>query len=222
MIRTSLAITWDFGQTLADLDPAFLSQKLSEQGLLLPPKRSTRPSPAPGPNTTALSAAAPAAIRGRRSFAPSSSAGAPPSIEEVAELLWQDQPKRNLWRRPVPGMMDVVRGANAAGVAQGIVSNSEGKLAELVQDSAGRRRLAPSPIRARSASRSPAARSSSGAPASSASRRGTSCTSATRTPSTSTAPSPRGCARFGSAGAKAKTGAPRSRRATTPPRCGPR
>jgi HAD superfamily hydrolase (TIGR01509 family) len=136
MTLPSLAITWDFGQTLADLDPAFLAIKLSEQSLTIAPD--------------ALDAAVPAAwIEYNRAVR--SGAGGHPwkifiravlsgarvpdeHIEHVAELLWLDQPKRNLWRRPVPGMMDVVRAVDAAGIPQGIVSNSEGRLAELVAE----------------------------------------------------------------------------------------
>lgn len=136
MIRPAIAITWDFGQTLADLDPAFLSTKLAEQSHTVA--------------ADALDAAVPAAwgeynraVRGGAGGHPwktfmravLSGAGAPePSIEDLAEALWIDQPKRNLWRRPVPGMIEIVHAANAAGVPQGIVSNSEGRLAELVRE----------------------------------------------------------------------------------------
>lgn len=131
-----LAVTWDFGQTLADLDPAFLSKKLSEQGLSVP--------------AGALDAAVPAAwgaynqaVRGGAGGHPwktfmravLSGAGVPAErIEPVTDFLWHDQPARNLWRRPVPGMMEIVRDLGYAGVPQAIVSNSEGRLAELVAE----------------------------------------------------------------------------------------
>lgn len=131
-----LAVTWDFGQTLADLDAAFLSKKLSEQGLSVPPG--------------ALEAAVPAAwgaynraVRGGAGGHPwktfmqtvLSGAGVPADrIEPVTDFLWHDQPARNLWRRPVPGMMEIVRELDGSGVPQGIVSNSEGRLAELVAE----------------------------------------------------------------------------------------
>lgn len=136
MTQPALAITWDFGQTLADLDPAFLALKLSEQRLAVAAE--------------ALDAAVPAAwseynraVKGGAGGHPwktfiravLSGASVPDEhIEHLAEHLWLDQPKRNLWRRPVPGMMDLVRDAAAAGVPQGIVSNSEGRLAELVAE----------------------------------------------------------------------------------------
>lgn len=136
MTRSLAAVTWDFGQTLADLDPHFLAQKLAAKGLSLDPG--------------ALDAAVPAAwgaynraVRGGAGGHPwktfmravLSGAGAPEGeIGPITDFLWDDQPARNLWRRPVPGMMELVRDLDAAGVPQGIVSNSEGRLAELVAE----------------------------------------------------------------------------------------
>jgi HAD superfamily hydrolase (TIGR01509 family) len=131
-----MAVTWDFGQTLADLDPVFLAQKLAENGV--------------SASASALDGAVPAAwgvynraVRGgagghpwktfMRAVLSGAGIGAA-RIDDLAEVLWQDQPARNLWRRPVPGMMDLVRELDAAGVPQGIVSNSEGRLAELVRE----------------------------------------------------------------------------------------
>ena len=134
MNHRSTAVTWDFGQTLADLDPVFLSQKLAERGV---PSRSD-----------ALDAAVPGAwsaynraVRGGagghpwKTFMRALLSGAGVSAEAIdplTDFLWDDQPARNLWRRPVPGMLDLVRALHAAGVPQGIVSNSEGRLAELL------------------------------------------------------------------------------------------
>lgn len=134
MNRRSAAVTWDFGQTLADLDPVFLSQKLAERGVTVP--------------DDTLDAAVPGAwvaynraVRGGAGGHPwktfmrallSGAGVAPEEIDPLTDFLWEDQPARNLWRRPVPGMLDLVRALDAAGVPQGIVSNSEGRLAELL------------------------------------------------------------------------------------------
>jgi len=131
----STAVTWDFGQTLADLDPVFLAQKLAERGVLA--------------SSDALAAAVPGAwaaynhaVRGGagghpwKTFMRALLSGASVSaeaIEPLTDYLWDDQPARNLWRRPVPGMLDLVRELHRAGVPQGIVSNSEGRLAELLE-----------------------------------------------------------------------------------------
>jgi FMN phosphatase YigB (HAD superfamily) len=45
--------------------------------------------------------------------------------------LWDEQPRANLWRRPIPGMLELARELAARGVPVGVLSNSEGKLAEL-------------------------------------------------------------------------------------------
>jgi putative hydrolase of the HAD superfamily len=131
-----LAVTWDFGQTLADLDPVFLAKKLAEQGVTADPR--------------ALDAAVPGAwqeynraVRGGagghpwKTFMRAVLHGAAVPEAPTARLLdflWDDQPRRNLWRRPVPGMIDLVRALDAAGIPQGIVSNSEGRLAELAAE----------------------------------------------------------------------------------------
>jgi len=136
MTAPSLAITWDFGQTLADLDPAFLAAKLAEKGCSM--------------SAVLLDSAVPAAwaaynraVRGGAGGHPwktfmravLSGAGVPVrDVEPLTDFLWDDQPVRNLWRRPVPGMIELVRDLRAHGVPQGIVSNSEGRLAELVAD----------------------------------------------------------------------------------------
>ena len=51
----------------------------------------------------------------------------------VAEL-WRRQPERNLWRRILPEARELVGDLHAAGVPLGIVSNSEGKIAELLAE----------------------------------------------------------------------------------------
>ncbi|MEZ4312420.1 MAG: HAD family hydrolase, partial [Polyangiaceae bacterium] len=132
----ALAVTWDFGQTLADLDPTFLAQKLAEQGI--------------SAEAGSLDAAVPAAwgaynraVRGGAGGHPwktfmravlEGGGVAPGAIDPAVDFLWLDQPARNLWRRPVPGMMELVRDLDAAGVPQCICSNSEGRLAELVAE----------------------------------------------------------------------------------------
>jgi HAD superfamily hydrolase (TIGR01509 family) len=136
MSEPALAVTWDFGQTLADLDPVFLASKLAERGVIVAAET--------------LDSAVPAAwqaynraVRGGagghpwKTFMRAALAGAQVpqiSIDPLTDFLWLDQPQRNLWRRPVPGMMDLVHALHRAGVPQGIISNSEGRLAELVAD----------------------------------------------------------------------------------------
>lgn len=51
----------------------------------------------------------------------------------VAEL-WRRQPERNLWRRIIPEARDLIGDLNEAGVPLAIVSNSEGRMVELLTE----------------------------------------------------------------------------------------
>lgn len=135
-LSAAKAVTFDFGQTLADLDVEMLSRRLGERGVALSPER--------------LEGAVPAAWEAYNSSIKGGAGGHPWKILmtrlfEVAEAptgaiagavdwLWTEQPRRNLWRRPVPGMIDVARDLRRAGVPIGVLSNSEGKLAELIEE----------------------------------------------------------------------------------------
>jgi putative hydrolase of the HAD superfamily len=127
-------VTFDFGQVLASLDPVYLAEKLASRGVVAEP--------------VALAAAMPAgweaygnALRTGghggsawklliRTVVELAGAAVSP---EVLQFLFDDQRPRNLWRRPVPGMIDLARDLRALGVPVGIVSNSEGALATLVE-----------------------------------------------------------------------------------------
>jgi len=54
-----------------------------------------------------------------------------PAMANLVDLLWDQQPISKLWRRPVPGMIELMRELRRAGVAVTVLSNSEGRLAEL-------------------------------------------------------------------------------------------
>src|SRR5262249_52870170 len=54
--------------------------------------------------------------------------------DELLSWLFADQGPRNLWRRPVEGMIELVRELGAAGVPVGVVANSEGTLAALTAE----------------------------------------------------------------------------------------
>jgi HAD superfamily hydrolase (TIGR01509 family) len=130
------AVTFDFGQTLAELDTAFLSQRLGERGLAVAADRLERSVP------RAWRVYDEAIRRGEgghpwktlmRALLDASGAQGE-SADAAIDWLWTEQPARNLWRRPIPGMIDVVDHLLQEGVKVGIISNSEGKLAELVAE----------------------------------------------------------------------------------------
>ncbi len=138
------AVTFDFGQTLADLDTELLAARLAERAVLADAAR--------------LEAAGPAAWH---AYSRAIQAGAgghpwkllmrellggagvePAAIAPAVDWLWTEQPTRNLWRRPVPGMIALVDALAAAGLAVAVVSNSEGRLAELAAELGWERKFA--------------------------------------------------------------------------------
>jgi putative hydrolase of the HAD superfamily len=125
-------VTFDAGQTLIDLDATFLAKRLAERGVTVEP--------------SAIIAATPAAWR-RYDAQVDIAAGHPwrelvgtllagagvdePEIPALVEWLWTEQPRANLWRAPIPDMVALARELSARGVRVAVLSNSEGRLAEL-------------------------------------------------------------------------------------------
>jgi putative hydrolase of the HAD superfamily len=130
------AVTFDFGQTLAELDAAMLSARLLERGLSVPAARIDAASPGAW---QAYDQAIAKGVSGHPWKTLMSRwlelAGAPrDEVAGAVDFLWEAQPTRNLWRRPIPGMIEIVRELRAAGIAVAVLSNSEGRLAELVAE----------------------------------------------------------------------------------------
>lgn len=48
--------------------------------------------------------------------------------------LWAEQPRANLWRKPIPAMLDLARELAGRGAIVAVLSNSEGRLAELFEE----------------------------------------------------------------------------------------
>ena len=141
--QTVRAVTFDYGQTLAELDTGFLARRALEWGATVEGSRLEAASP------TAWAAYDDAKRHGESGYGAWSKfmatllahAGAvsrdAPGREVTAELvdyLWSEQPRKNLWRRPIPGMAELVEELASRGVPLGIVSNSEGHLAELLEE----------------------------------------------------------------------------------------
>lgn len=130
------AVTFDFGQTLAEMDTAMLARRLAERGVSV--------------TAAALEDARPAMWR-RYNEAIREGLGGHPWVllmttllrsvgvaadasVVLSEWLFTEQPRRNLWRRPIDGMIERVRGLRARGVPVGVISNSEGGLAHLIDE----------------------------------------------------------------------------------------
>jgi putative hydrolase of the HAD superfamily len=126
-------VTFDAGQTLVELDLDFLATRLGERDIAI--------------TSSALAAAAPRAWRRHdelvlaghlhpwRAFMAALLAGAGiADTGELVEWLWREQPARNLWRKPIPDMIALARQLAASGVRVAVLSNSEGRLAELLAE----------------------------------------------------------------------------------------
>ncbi len=141
-LRPARAVTFDFGQTLAELDHEFLAQRARDFGAELDPAA------ARAATVTAWNAYGAAKAHGHArawqammlevlrgaGVRPSSGVASAGFAEAVAQSLWAAQPLKNLWRKPIPGMFELVRELRSKGIPVGIVSNSEGRLAELVEE----------------------------------------------------------------------------------------
>ena len=133
--RRPRAGTFDFGYTLCDLDTAMLARRLAERGIAAD---AARLEARVGDARRAYDAAIAAGLGGhpwKLLMGRLLELGGvePAAVGPAVDWLWTEQPKQNLWQRPIPGMIELVRELCAAGVAVGIVSNSEGRLAELVE-----------------------------------------------------------------------------------------
>ncbi|MBK8999106.1 MAG: HAD family hydrolase [Myxococcales bacterium] len=128
------AITFDFGQTLAELDLDMLVRRLAEQGARLDAARAARETDAAwaayGDAKRAGLVAHDAWCTFMRTLLERSGVEGRP-VGALAEWLWEQQPIQNLWRKPIAGMFELVEELFELGVPLGVVSNSEGKLSEL-------------------------------------------------------------------------------------------
>lgn len=127
-------ITFDAGQTLVDLDLAFLARRLAERGVAVSVPALQAASPAAWQHFDALVDPA----RGHpwrelmAALLSGAGVGGQADVGALVEWLWQEQPRANLWRAPVPGMVELARELSARGARVAVLSNSEGRLAELL------------------------------------------------------------------------------------------
>ncbi len=135
MSDAARAVTFDFGQTLAELDSAMLARRLRERGVEV---EAARIDEATHAGWSAYNRGVRAGLGGHPwrvlMDALLERAGVTEGRAELVEWLWQEQPRVNLWRRPIAGMIELVRDLRAAGVPVGVISNSEGRLAELIEE----------------------------------------------------------------------------------------
>jgi len=137
------AVTFDYGQTLAELDTAFLAKRVAERGAAVDPARLDGAAPAAWAAYDAAKARGEVAFSAWATFMRTllTEAGVRASdgrsvdmTASLVDFLWSEQPARNLWRRHIQGMRELVADLSSHGVPLGIVSNSEGRLAELLEE----------------------------------------------------------------------------------------
>jgi putative hydrolase of the HAD superfamily len=56
------------------------------------------------------------------------------AVAPLVDWLWEEQPRVNLWRKPIAGMVDLARELVGQGARVAVLSNSEGRLAELLRE----------------------------------------------------------------------------------------
>jgi HAD superfamily hydrolase (TIGR01549 family) len=145
------AVTFDFGQTLVELDHELLVQRVRGVGAELDARRARAETPAAwiayndakraGCQGEVAWRAFMSTLLGRSDVARGSSP-ASALAGELSEWLWHEQPRKNLWRKPIAGMTELVAELAARRVPLGIVSNSEGRLSELLSELGLRERFA--------------------------------------------------------------------------------
>lgn len=138
-----IAVTFDYGQTLGELDTEYLARRVAERGARVTRERLDQASPAAwkeydaakkrGESGEAAWSSFMAALLTGAGAVPIAKTGPDaPGISEIVNFLWSEQPRNNLWRRAIAGMSELCADLAAQGVPLGIVSNSEGRLVELL------------------------------------------------------------------------------------------
>lgn len=128
-------VTFDAGQTLIDLDLNFLAGRLAERGVMVAPSALGTAAPAAWARYDAL--VDPAAGHPWHQLMATLLEGAGIAADAVPALvdwLWSEQPRANLWRAEIPGMVALARELAARGAHVAVLSNSEGRLVELLTE----------------------------------------------------------------------------------------
>lgn len=129
------ALGFDFGQTLAELDYEFLALRLRERNVVLDPKAAARGSKDAWRIYGAKKHEGHASAWQAMMESQLCAGAVPGELScELAAWLWDEQVRKNLWRRPIAGMIELVRELKRAGTPIAVISNSEGHLAELVEE----------------------------------------------------------------------------------------
>jgi HAD superfamily hydrolase (TIGR01509 family) len=125
-------VTFDAGLTLVELDLDFLAQRLTERGVSVDVRALIEASPAAWGHYDAL---APTSTHPWQDFMAKLLEGAGvPDVGPLTAWLWSEQPRRNLFRKPIQPMVELARDLAKRGVIVAVLSNSEGRLRELLTE----------------------------------------------------------------------------------------
>jgi HAD superfamily hydrolase (TIGR01549 family) len=128
-------LSFDIGQTLVELDLDFLARRLGERGLEVAPGALVAASPAAWAHYDVLTDRGIGHPWRELMAALVHGAGVPAAqVDPAVEWLWEQQPTVNLFRRPIAPMVELARELQAEGTPLIVVSNSEGRLAELLAE----------------------------------------------------------------------------------------
>lgn len=120
---------------MIDLDLAFLARRLAERGVTVETGALAAAVPGAWQRYDAL--VGPAAGHPWRALMSTLLGGAgiaPERIDALVDWLWSEQPRANLWRAANPDMVGLARELAGRGVRVAVLSNSEGRLAELLAE----------------------------------------------------------------------------------------
>jgi len=126
-------VTFDAGQTLVDLDLDFLARRLGERGVHVSVDALQRAAPAAWLRYDALTAAGVGHPWKELMTTLLDGAGVR-AAAALAGWLFDEQPRANLWRKPIAPMVELAKELGARGVKVAVLSNSEGGLADLFDE----------------------------------------------------------------------------------------
>lgn len=137
-VQPILAVTFDFGQTLASFDTILAAARLAERNFIVEPARLEEAMPfAWQTYNDAIRRGLgghPWKILMRSLLERAAPSATEDALTDAVDFLWDQQPVKNLWRKPIPGMIELVDELIAQGIKVAVVSNSEGRLAELIAE----------------------------------------------------------------------------------------
>lgn len=126
-------VTFDAGQTLVDLDLDFLARRLAERGVHVSVEALQRAAPAAWLRYDELTAAG-HGHPWKALMATLLEGAGVHDATGLASWLWDEQPRANLWRKPIAPMVALAKELGDRGVKVAVLSNSEGGLADLFEE----------------------------------------------------------------------------------------